>query len=294
MAHFKEATFEIISGNESLPIYDDPDGTTEEDSEEIQKYVEAVTGATFEVKVTLDQSFYWDKCDAVRVSIDFDGNPGVYRDIDRNAVLVTKTEGSSARLVGMLRYHPESDQWTRGKYSFGALDVTDSNGAKLSPQELKDLGKFRVRYQRIYYGKVSSRSSKADKAARYSNVVDSVPSGPAAANVEKIPLPGPLGEEVTMNFLYRSRNTLQMIGCIPSTSPESSSTPDATNPPKDVTDELKKLRARLAELENTHVKSERRGATSTLKRERENQENTSQRKRRRQPGPVETVDLTGD
>ncbi|KAL8641890.1 MAG: hypothetical protein Q9228_001364 [Teloschistes exilis] len=142
MAHFKEATFKIISGGVSLPVYDDPDETTEEDSWETQKYVEAVTGATFEIKVTLDRSFYWDKCDAVRMTIDFDGNASRYRDIDRIAVLVTKAEGSSAHFTGMLRYHPESDQWTSGKYSFGALDVTDNNGAKISTQLLKDLGRI--------------------------------------------------------------------------------------------------------------------------------------------------------
>lgn len=45
--------------------------------------------------------------------------------------------------------------------------AADNNGAKISPQILKDLGRIRVRYQRIYYGKLLTRSSKADKAARY-------------------------------------------------------------------------------------------------------------------------------
>ncbi|KAI4200630.1 MAG: hypothetical protein LQ350_003770 [Teloschistes chrysophthalmus] len=277
MAHFKDATFEIISGGRSLPLYDDPDWTTEEDSGETQKYVEAVTGATFEVKVTLDQSFYWGDCDAVRVSVQFDDcKKELYVHIDRDAVLVTKTQFRSVALASMYRYHPESNQWTLGKFSFGALDVTETNDNKTSPQMLNNLGRIRVRYQRVYYDGVSSALSKAEKAARYTKY-DRI------SSVSEKTLKG------------QSIDTLQMIGCIPSTPQESSSTPDATNPPKDVTEEMKQLRARLAELENTHVKSERRGATpGTLKREREDQENTNQRKQRRQPGPVETVDLTGD
>lgn len=58
--------------------------------------------------------------------------------------------------------------------------------------------------------------------------------------------------------------------------------------------------ARLAELENqangkqANVKSEQRRSTASIKRERDDQENEPQRKRSRQSGPIETVDLTDD
>ncbi|KAI4258817.1 MAG: hypothetical protein LQ352_001028 [Teloschistes flavicans] len=274
MTHFKEATFEVISGGKTLPMYDDPDGITEEDDWKTRRYVEAMTGATFEIKVTLDQSFHWASCAAVRVTIYFDGHAGLFVDIDRKAVPATQT------LATMLHYNPETRQWTHGRYMFGALDITETNDARISPQELKVLGRIRVRYQRIKYGQELSPLSEADKAARYTKY-------------ERV---SSVSEKILKG---QSIDTLQMIGCIPSTSPESSSTeaatPNPTAPPPDVTEELRILRARVAELENTHVKSERHGAIpNAIKRERDDQVNTSQRKRPRKSGPVETIDLTSD
>ncbi|KAI4175437.1 MAG: hypothetical protein LQ343_001636 [Gyalolechia ehrenbergii] len=97
-----------------------------------------------------------------------------------------------------------------------------------------------------------------------------------------------------------------MIGCIPrSPSPvlvhRSTEAPNASND-SSVQVELRMLRARLAKLEGrtdttapeSSIKAEQSSVSSTVKRERDNNENEPLRKRSRPSGPIETVDLTDD
>ncbi len=63
-------------------MYDDPDASQNEDLRTRQNYVEAVTGATFSVKVILSDTFEMGHCDAARINISFDGaERGWYLDV---------------------------------------------------------------------------------------------------------------------------------------------------------------------------------------------------------------------
>ncbi|KAL8699240.1 MAG: hypothetical protein Q9224_001501 [Gallowayella concinna] len=302
MTHFKAAQFEVVTANKSSPMYDDPDASNDDDPFTQQKYIEAITGATFQIKVTLDRAFDFADCDAVRVMVQLDGDSrGWYLDI--------KPSGAFG----------------------GGQEASDS---RVSLEQIKSLGSIRITYQRIYHGKIQ----QAPTGARYSTYepvsevsekilkgksiqcsiipttfVESLPPRPT---VQAIPLRGTLGRKVVVNVLYRSKGTLQMLGCIPrSPSPEpilgSRNGRATTAANTNVKEELRTLRpahdddfypkARLAELENRasttpqpNIKPEQRRSGSSVKREREDAENTVERKRNRKSGPVETVDLTSD
>lgn len=99
-----------------------------------------------------------------------------------------------------------------------------------------------------------------------------------------------------------------MIGCIPR-SPSPSPVPVTMSPAApnaatntSVLEEVRILRARLAELERqcdtkpsvAGIKAETSSMRTVVKRERDNLENETIRKRGRLSGPIETVDLTDD
>ncbi|KAL8678194.1 MAG: hypothetical protein Q9186_005448 [Xanthomendoza sp. 1 TL-2023] len=259
MTHFKAAHFEVVTANKSSPMYDDPDASNDDDPFTQQKYIEAITGATFQIKVTLDRAFDFADCDAVRVMVHLDG---------------------------------------------------DSRGcdSRVSLEQIKSLGSIRITYQRIYHGKIQ----QALTGARYSTyepvseVSEKILKGKSiqcsiipTTFVESLP-PQPTVQAIPL------RGTLQMLGCIPrSPSPEpilgSRNGRATTAANTNVKEELRTLRARLAELENRasttpqpNIKPEQRRSGSSVKREREDAENTVERKRNRKSGPVETVDLTSD
>ena len=76
MGGFDGVSVEVISEGRSLPLYDDPDEEPDQHSRIRQRYVEAVTGAAFKVKISLTRDFRLyglEDQDAVQFSIDFDG-----------------------------------------------------------------------------------------------------------------------------------------------------------------------------------------------------------------------------
>ncbi|KAI4152961.1 MAG: hypothetical protein L6R39_001708 [Caloplaca ligustica] len=274
MAHFGEATFEIISQGRTCPVYDDPDTDDEEDPFTRQKYIEVVTGATFKIRVTLDPDFVLHSCDAIRVAFCFDNAAREYfTDIARDDVLAHKAH--RARMGSIVRYCPSTGHYQRGELSFGSLEIHEGSSANVSPDQLKAVGFVQIKEKPVGY------------------------------HMEGIPLPGKAGQRVKMNVLYRSKKTLQLLGCIPrSPSPALVSGPTGTSDSAgnaDLQEELTALRARLAELERqasgssqTNIKSEQPRGSSAVKRERDDNEEKPQQKRRRQSRPVETIDLTDD
>ncbi|KAL8811215.1 MAG: hypothetical protein Q9223_001068 [Gallowayella weberi] len=318
MTDFQAARFEVVVANRSSPMYDEPDASNDDEPFTQQKYIEAVAEATFEVKVTLDPNFDFAGCDAVRVKVGLDGDKGYYMDIQATA------DAFEVRLGTMRRWCPESGQWQRGSYSFGKLDIKEVSDSRVSREQISSLGSIRISYRRIYFGQTREARTEAQystykrvsevsekmlkgKSIQYSmKPIAFVKTHPPLPSVDGIPLPGDLGREVVVNVLYRSKSTLQMLGCIPrSPSPQpvlgSQNGRATTAADTNVKEELRTLRARLAELENrggttplSNIKSEQHRSASSVKREREDAEDAVERKRNKISGPVETIDLTGD
>lgn len=121
MATFKGATFEIISEGRSCPMYDDPDENDGQVPSAQAKYIEAVTGAAFEIKVTLEPDFDFAGANAVRVTATFDGAQNSwYIDIDQTAKLLRRY----AVMDNPPTYCSETRRWVEGCFGFGKLDIS--------------------------------------------------------------------------------------------------------------------------------------------------------------------------
>ena len=127
MVHHQNATFEIISNSVPCPMYDEPDADPPDEQNGVisltPKYIEALTGATFAVVVTLDPNFPFEDCDAVRVKVSFDDSPPYYGDIKRKDAL----GGSRVqRFTSIRTYCHVTGRWYRGNLTFGELTISGS------------------------------------------------------------------------------------------------------------------------------------------------------------------------
>ncbi|KAL8802904.1 MAG: hypothetical protein Q9182_003520 [Xanthomendoza sp. 2 TL-2023] len=227
MTHFQAARFEVVIANESSPMYDEPDASNHDEPFTQQKYIEAVADATFSIKVTLDPDFDFANCDAVRAKVNLDGDlRGWYQDLKPRDVF---GGGRQACLDTITRWCPEAGQWQKASYSFGKLDIKEASDSRVSREQISSLGSIRISFRRIYFGaptegqyqtpqRISEVSEKMlkGKSIQHSIAPTAFVKGlPPPPTVAAIPLPGDLGREVVVNVLYRSKSTLQMLGCIP-------------------------------------------------------------------------------
>lgn len=120
---------EIISNGSVLPMYDDPDAAEMDQTSTPQHYIEAVTGATFSVRVVLTPAFVKGPCDAVRVVVGFDGNQGNCMDLLKGGVSPPLREAhfSLFSLWDFAKGH-----WSGGTPSFARLDTSESQIACLA------------------------------------------------------------------------------------------------------------------------------------------------------------------
>lgn len=120
---------EIISNDQSLQLYDDPEISARDTTFTRWNYVEAVTGAEFKVKVTLSKHFGLSSCEAVRVAAAYDASD-VYRGRDiKRSWLMEKFSGGNDYVVefdGLTSFCEHSNQWKRGNLAFGALEISKS------------------------------------------------------------------------------------------------------------------------------------------------------------------------
>ena len=153
---------EVISNERSLPRYDDPDAIEQDQPRTRQNYIEAVTGAKFIVRVTLDERFYMGHCDAARIVLSFDGaERGWYCDVNRGNDHRLKDRPLRDRQVKFSHAHQfceRTKQWKSGRLCFGnlvmsthilrrletrpdsALSAAETSGSTVSPAEIQKLG----------------------------------------------------------------------------------------------------------------------------------------------------------
>ena len=106
---------EIISDGVTLPCYEDPDTEPNETERLSRHYIEARTGATFEVKVSLANKFDMRSCDMVEAVATFDGDNG------RRKQISTSTKERVFLFAGLTRFCSSTRSWRRGDLSFGEL-----------------------------------------------------------------------------------------------------------------------------------------------------------------------------
>ena len=116
---------EVVVEGRSMPLYRDPDS---QDSEQAPadalcstRYVEAVTGARFTLRVTLLEEFDLRGSDGLEFLTTCDGGPCWSRYIFRQCQKCGKNH--SIDQLGHPQYHPEIQGWKYGHFSFGPLDL---------------------------------------------------------------------------------------------------------------------------------------------------------------------------
>lgn len=125
MALYRGLSIAVISGNDALQMYDDPEIDGDGDPNECVCYIEATTGAKFKIKVTLDSSFVWAGSNTVRVVAEYDGDkPGWSMDFSKKSLPIAGTWRHSIDFKSVSRWCQSSQQWKSGYLSFGALDAS--------------------------------------------------------------------------------------------------------------------------------------------------------------------------
>lgn len=132
MGPFVRLHVQVISDGKTLKLYNDPDDEPANDPQTRQRYIEAVTGATFEVKVRLDEDFRLSNLngtDAVRATIHYDNSPW-YHDFVVKDILTAWSKGKPAEHTfwSITRFDEGSQRWKRGATTFSALDISQSSG----------------------------------------------------------------------------------------------------------------------------------------------------------------------
>lgn len=129
MGPYRGLDVQVISNNKPLELYDDPDDVSNNPRIR-QHYIEAVTGASFEVKITLDESFKLyslEYDDAVRISVTYDNQkPNWYIDLTVRHLRSTWNSGKHAEYTfrHINKFNKASQQWKKGATTFGALKTS--------------------------------------------------------------------------------------------------------------------------------------------------------------------------
>lgn len=119
---FQGLEVEIVSNGQSLPLYDDPDTTRTHEPRTRRRYIEAVTGAKFSIKVTIKPTFTVAWGNAARVSFGFDQSPQWCYDL--NKTKWEKSQGVSWKFTRVKVFCPISSTWVYKDFCFGDLHLS--------------------------------------------------------------------------------------------------------------------------------------------------------------------------
>lgn len=325
MDPFQGIVIQVISNGQPLELYEDPDAAEIENDCIRQQYVEAVAGSTFSVKVMLTTEFNIHQLrgvDGVNIALKIDGQGIEWASLLSRANIeadLLRGRPGGTTFNNVMEFCPKSGRWIKSDLMFGKLAIKESSRKKLSAEQIAKLGRIQVTLQRVERKKhsipkaASMLSANAIKEVTEKNlkgrgVAHSVAmtntrpvTAPAPIEYYHKELPGRAGKLLEYNILYRSKGTLQMLGCIPrSPSPALEISDGETGSPATETEDdssgdlrgkLQSLRSRLAQLERGgKLKHESRTA---VKREREEDETSGHRRRPTKSAKIEVIDLTG-
>ena len=130
MHPFRGLTLEVITQSGPLILHHDPDDDPSNEPCTRQRYIEAVTGATFKVKVSVHKIFDLSTLeydDAVHIVIFYDGQKrGWYTDLTKATIVHEWSKGKPAEhtFSQVSNFCQETQQWKLGATSFGALNMS--------------------------------------------------------------------------------------------------------------------------------------------------------------------------
>ena len=122
MDFFQGITAEIISNDQSLILYNDPDVAEVQDSLGRHFYVEAMVGCTFQVNVNLTPQFELKRAQAVRIRVKIDGTIGRASTCTKSCLQKAFSQGKSGgHTFSSVPHCDETGQWMSSNYAFGNL-----------------------------------------------------------------------------------------------------------------------------------------------------------------------------
>lgn len=130
MGPFEGVIIQVISNGEYLDFYDDPDAVDVEIDCTRQHYVEAVTGASFAIKVILTSDFKLDglrRKDAVEVAVEIDGQRTRWAfDFAKGDLeeMFLRREPGISNFTGATIFCQRTAQWMESDFSFGMLELS--------------------------------------------------------------------------------------------------------------------------------------------------------------------------
>lgn len=137
MDPFEGIHVEVISNGEVLTLYNDPDDEPSHDPRVRQRYIEAVTGAMFEVRVRVDRRFNLfslGRNDAVRVSIHYDSTHKYGKNLLIDPLLHnSRSGGLSHSFTHIYNFCSKTGQWKAGATTFGALVTSEPKFESVCP-----------------------------------------------------------------------------------------------------------------------------------------------------------------
>ncbi len=139
MDPFEGIDVEIISNGEVLTLYNDPDDEPSHDSRVRQRYIEAVTGAIFAVKIRVDHRFSLfslGRNDAVRATVYYDSTHKYGTDLLIDPLFHNPRfeTGVSCTFNRVYNFCPETRQWKSGATTFGALRTSEPKYEPICPK----------------------------------------------------------------------------------------------------------------------------------------------------------------
>lgn len=130
MRPFRGLSVQVITQDGPLKLHHDPDVDPSSEPRTRQRYIEAVTGATFRVKISVHKDFELHTlgcCDAVQITISYDGQECYwYTHLTRASIVCEWSKGKPAEhtFSRIPNFCQETHQWKQGVTSFGALHMS--------------------------------------------------------------------------------------------------------------------------------------------------------------------------
>lgn len=127
MSPFDGIVVQMFSGGQMLRFYDDPDGNGNEDDFTSSHYIEATTGSTFSIKVSLNARFNFHNLqptDGIHVAVNIGGQSLTSRmEKSREELQRGLFIGQSGRFDfdDVYYFSKEAGQWMRSDLTFAEL-----------------------------------------------------------------------------------------------------------------------------------------------------------------------------
>ena len=126
MDPFQGITVEIISNDQALDLYDDPDASEIKEGYSRHHYVEAVAGSTFEVKVILASEFIMYRLGAqyavlLRVEMDNSLRDATYCPMQQVRKRLSRGQTDGHTFSGSKHFCNETGKWMLSGYCFANL-----------------------------------------------------------------------------------------------------------------------------------------------------------------------------